>query len=69
MAENYRPLLAFPPNKQMYAAWCAGCKALLPHLIQLAEADPSVHWIAVDYGARPLKPLHEPACLVRRGVL
>lgn len=48
------PACQHPPPRlppQMYATWCAGCKALLPHLIQLAEADPSVRWLNIDYGA------------------
>jgi thiol-disulfide isomerase/thioredoxin len=44
-----------PRPAQFYGTWCAGCKALLPRLVALAEADPSVRWLTVDYDEN--KPL------------
>lgn len=35
---------------QFFGTWCSSCKALLPHLIKLAEGDDDTHWLLVDYG-------------------
>ncbi|KAL4422424.1 hypothetical protein ABPG75_008621 [Micractinium tetrahymenae] len=40
---------------EFFGTWCGGCKALLPHVIRLAEEDPSIHWVTVDYDEN--KPL------------
>lgn len=41
----------FPNLPQFYGTWCAGCKALAPRLVELAEGDPSVRWLVRRQGA------------------
>ncbi|KAL4436117.1 hypothetical protein ABPG77_005565 [Micractinium sp. CCAP 211/92] len=40
---------------EFFGTWCSSCKALLPHLIKLAEGDDDTHWLLVDYDEN--KPL------------
>lgn len=35
---------------QFFGTWCSSCRSLLPHIIKLAEQDPTVHWVLIDYG-------------------
>jgi thiol-disulfide isomerase/thioredoxin len=50
---------------QFYAAWCSGCKAAFPHVLQLAAAHPGVRFLLIDFDDN--KASHDRGCTLMHG--
>jgi thioredoxin 2 len=46
-------IIEMPFVIDFYADWCAPCKALAPHIEELAEGNPAVHFYKCDIEKSP----------------